>query len=556
MSTRKTALVSAAFGIVFGTIFLGPGNVLPWNLGWLAGKGDGSADQLVFQFFRQTPFLQWPITSVPNFVVGANTVNPSGNTIFTVGAKFVGLFVPGQFQYFGILIVLWFALQALFAERLLSRFISDGTYRIIGATFFVIAPAFLYRLSTMRHFHVGAHWLILAALYLYFDKSARTKSWALLITTAIAVNLYISVLVITIFVASIIKIGIRNEFSSLGLRLKFCFKVIIPSAIAAIGSFLVSGFASYEKSSTGAGFYRLNLLAYINPGYSPTDSFSNLMYHIVPVSQRIMFSEEWEGFQYLGTSVIILLPLVVIYSWRHRGEIQKSLWLPILCSLGVLFLIALSNRVTFAHIEIHYWWPDALLRFRQIFRGASRFGFALYYLLTLMSIVAVSRIFSRKYATIILGGLLVFAVVDQAPAILDMHKSIGVSASSRALLIDNNWSLIANDHSKLIIDKNFDLQVEGQVTSDAIMFASNWFELAQFAVDHHMSTNFGYVSRPIEAFVKAEDARVERELSSGQLDSDAVYLVSNKADWIRYQKQMGSRGLAYELDGFFVIAGN
>jgi hypothetical protein len=269
-----------------------------------------------------------------------------------------------------------------------------------------------------------------------------------------------------------------------------------------------------------------------------------------------LFSEEWEGFQYLGVGVIISLPLVVIYAWRRRREFRSSSWLPLLLAAGVLFVLALSNRVTFAHIEVHYWWPDALLRFRQIFRGASRFGFALYYLLTLMTIVTVSRVFSKKYATIVLLGLLTFALVDQAPGILAMHKSIGVSASSGTLLIDKNWSLIAGGHSKLVIDRNFDLQVEGQVTSDAITFASNWFELAQFAVDHHMSTNFGYVSRPIEAFVKAEDSRVARELSSGQLDSDAVYLVSNKADWIRYQKQMGSSGLAYELDGFFVIAGN
>ena len=549
-------MLSTALGIVLGTIFLGPRNVLPWNLNWLAGKGDGSGDQLIFQFFRQTPFLQWPITAVPNFAMGTNTVNPSGNTIFAVGAKFVGLFVPGQFQYFGILIVLWFALQALFAERLLSRFISDGTYRIIGATFFVIAPAFLYRLSAMRHFHVGAHWLILAALYLYFDKSARTKSWALLIATSIAVNLYIAVPVTAIFVASIIKIGISKEFLSIGLKLKFCFKVIVPSAMAAIGSFFVSGFASYKESSSGAGFYRLNLFAFFNPGYSPTDSFSNLIYHIVPVSQRIMFSEEWEGFQYLGTSVILSLPLVVIYALRHRGEIQKSLWLPILGSLGGLFLIALSNRVTFAHFEIHYWWPEALLRFRQIFRGASRFGFALYYLLTLMSIVAVSRIFSKKYATIVLGGLLVFAAVDQAPAIRDMHTSISATASSPSILIDNEWDFLANNRSKLVIDKNFDLQIEGQVTADAMKFANNWFELAQFAIDHQMSTNFGYVSRPIEAFVKAEDARVARELSSGKLDPDVIYLVSNRADWIMYQKRIGNSGNAYELDGFFVLVGN
>ena len=549
-------LFAPLYGFVVGAIFLGPRNVLPWNLNWLVGKGDGSSNQLVFQFFRQTPFLQWPLTAIPNYVAGANIVNPDGNALFSIGAKFVGLFISGQFQYFGFLIVLWFALQALFAERLLSRFISDGTFRIIGATFFVIAPAFLYRLSAMRHFHVGAHWLILAALYLYFDKSARAKSWALLVATAIAINLYIAVSVIAIFVASIIKIGISKEFSSIGFRLKFCLKVIVPSALAAIGSFLVSGFASYKGSSTGSGFYRLNLLAFFNPGYSPTDSFSNLLNFFVATSRQVLFSEEWEGFQYIGVSVISLLPLVVIHSWRRRREFRSSSWLPLLLAAGVLFVIALSNRVTFAHIEFDYWWPDALLRFRQIFRGASRFGFALYYLLTLMTIVTVSRIFSKRFATIVLLGLLTFAVADQASGILAMHRDIGATTSSKALLVDNTWELVVKDHSKLVIDKNFDLQIEGQVTADAMKFANNWFELAQFAVDHQMSTNFGYVSRPIEAFVIAEDARVAQELSSGKLDPDAIYLVSNRADWIMYQKRIGNSGNAYELDGFFVLVGN
>lgn len=552
----NSSLVSFGLGVISGTIFLGLRNMLPWNLKWLVGKGDGSADQLVFKFFRQTPFFQWPITAVPNYVEGANTVNPSGNAIFSVGAKLVGLIVSGQFQYFGILVVLWFALQALFAERLLSRFISDGTFRIIGATFFVIAPAFLYRLSAMRHFHVGAHWLILAALYLYFDERFRTKSWAILIATAIAINLYISVSVVVVFIASVVKLCMRNEFSSLRSKLKSCIMYTVPSILAAFVSFVLSGFLSYKGSSSGVGFYRLNLLAFFNPGYSATGSFSNVLNLIVPTSRRVLFSEEWEGFQYLGIGVIISLPLVVIYSWRRRREFRSSSWLPLLLAAGVLFVIALSNRVTFAHVEIHYWWPDAFLRFRQIFRGASRFGFALYYLLTLMSIVSISRIFTKKYAMITLVALLAITFVDQASGIWAMHRDIGETASSKALLVDNNWEMLVEDHSKLVIDKNFDLQIEGQVTADAMIFASNWFELAQFAVDHNLSTNFGYVSRPIEAFVKSEDARVARDLSSGQLDADAIYLVSNRADWLRYQKQMGSRGLAYELDGFYVIAGN
>jgi hypothetical protein len=94
------------------------------------------------------------------------------------------------------------------------------------------------------------------------------------------------------------------------------------------------------------------------------------------------------------------------------------------------------------------------------------------------------------------------------------------------------------------------------VPMTARVFSTNWFERAQFAVDHQMSTNFGYVSRPIQAFVKAEDARVGQELSSGKLDPGAIYLVSNRADWIMYQKQMGNNGDAYELDGFFVLVGN
>lgn len=556
MNTRKTALVSAAFGIVFGTVFLGPRNVLPWNLQWLAAKGDGSADQLVFQFFRQTPFLQWPMTAVSNFAVGANTVNPSGNTIFTVGAKFIGLIVPGQFQYFGILIVLWFALQALFAERLLSRFISDGTFRIIGAIFFVIAPAFLYRLSAMRHFHVGAHWLILAALYLYFDDRSRTKAWAILIAIAIAINLYISVSVVVVFIASVVKLYMRNDFLSFWSKLKSCIMYAVPSILAAWGSFVLSGFLSYKGSSSGAGFYRLNLFAYFNPGYSSTESFSNFLNFFVPISRRIIFAEEWEGFQYLGLGVIFCLPLVAVYSWRNRREFRNSSWLPLTLSLGLLFLIALSNQVTFAHIEIHYWWPDALLHFRQIFRGASRFGFALYYLLTLVSIVSISRVFTKRYATITLVVLLAITLIDQASGILAMHRDMGVITSPKALLVDNTWELVVRDHSKLVIDKNFDLQIEGQVTADAMKFANNWFELAQFAVDHRMSTNFGYVSRPIEAFVKAENARVAQELSSGKLDPDAIYLVSNRADWIMYQKRIGISGNAYELDGFFVLVGN
>ena len=70
-----------------------------------------------------------------------------------------------------------------------------------------------------------------------------------------------------------------------------------------------------------------------------------------------------------------------------------------------------------------------------------------------------------------------------------------------------------------------------------------------------MSTNFGYVARPIQAFVKSEDKRVANELTSGNLDRSTIYLISSESDWVRYKDLVGMRGEALMLDGFYIIIG-
>jgi hypothetical protein len=551
----KTGLLAFGIGMIVGVLFVGPLNVMPWNINWLYGKGDGSANQLVFQFFRQTPFLQWPITAIPNYVVGANTVNPDGNAIFAVGAKFVGLFFRGQFQYFGVLIVLWFALQAFFAERLLSRFIENGNIRLMGMTFFVIAPAFVYRLGSMGHFHVAAHWLILAAFYLYFDSNFRRLNWSILLAIAVAINIYIAAIVVPIFIASVGRTVLERKHVRLRKAMCGIAELTVSPMIAAAASFIISGYASYSNSAVGSGFYRLNIFAFMNPGYSPSGSFSLFTNTVVPSSSRYLFAEEWEGFQYIGFGVVLLLPIFFLFILRSRQHFLKSSWMPISVVSILLFVFSLSNQIVFSNLRFNYWWPSALLQLHQIFRGASRFGFALYYLVTLGAIVSVSRLFTKKAATILLGLLLTLAVVDQSSGLWQSHRDLSVKVSSEIELRDADWNLIAKGHSRLVVDKNFDFQVEGAVPDSARIFSDNWFSLASFAADHQMSTNFGYVSRPIQSFVRAEDARVAAELTSGNLDSEAIYLISNEEDWNRYKNLVGNNGRGLILDGFYVIVG-
>ena len=551
----KTGLIASGVCVIFAVPFVGIQNILPWNTAWLSGKGDLSADHLMWRFFRQTPLIQWPLSAMPNYVAGANTIFPTGNVIAPIFAKVIGLVVPGNFQYLGILIVAWFALQAFFAERLLSRFIADSTFRIIGSGFFVISPVFIYRISSMGHLHVAAHWLILAAMFLYFDKQLRVRAWAVLMALTVFINLYLAVIVVMIFVASLAHEWVRETRSTFKVQFVKAIRIGIVPALSAVLAFILSGFLAYRGSAGGAGFYRLNVFAFLNPGYSSNGSFSLLVNRIIPESRRKLFAEEWEGFQYLGSGVIMALPFLAHLAWKEKRSLLRSSWFPIALSTCLLFALALTNQVTLLHFEINYWWPNVLLQFRQIFRGASRFGFALYYLITLGSIVSLSKIFSKRNATIVLVLLLAVSVADQSAGLRQSRHDLAAEIPFVSVLRNQQWSEIAKDHSKLIIDKNFDLQIEGAVPLNARIFADNWYSLDRYAVEHYLSTNFGYVARQIQAFVKSEDARVAAELASGDLDSEAVYLISNEEDWNRYKDSMGNKGRALMLDGFYVIVG-
>ena len=371
----------------------------------------------------------------------------------------------------------------------------------------------------------------------------------------VAINLYMSVVVVVIFIALIARELLAIFVDSRHGKIRSLIFQCVVVSLVAFTTFLISGYLNYSEPAGGTGFFRLNVFAFLNPGFSSTGSFSQLLGTFVPSSKRMLFAEEWEGFQYIGVGILLALPILVISVRKRWKNIWSSYWWMISIMSTILFLFALSNRVTFLQIEVSYWWPNPLLRLHQTFRGASRFGFALYYLITLASIVSFSKVFSKKTAIMILGVLLTVTVVDQFSGLRQSHQDLAVVVPFDTALKNTQWDEIAGKHSKLLIDTNFDFQVAGEIPLSARIFSDNWYSLARYAVQHRMSTNFGYVARPIRVFIKAEDRRVARELSSGNLDKDAIYLVSNEKDWTRYKDLAGKKGRALVLDGFFVIVG-
>jgi hypothetical protein len=470
---------------------------------------------------------------------------PTENAIPNLIGKVVGVIVSGNFQLVGLWIVICFALQGYFGAKLLSRFIDQEISCAIGSFFFVLSPALLYRVGVMNHYHLGAHWMILFALYLYFDKESRTRTWSVLLFFGMVTSVYIAVMLAVLFIAHQIKIYFYKKSINVS-------EFVLPLAFAAFG-FWVMGYMSMKSSITGSNFFRLNAIAYLNPGYGDFGSFSRALNGIGSARMRHVLSEEWEGFQYVGTVVIAGFFLGLL-NFKRKGFFQ--IWreyLPILVAGCGLFIFALSNRIFLFQREISYWWPSPLLDLRQVFRGATRFGWPMYYLIILFAVVQISHFCSAKKLKVGVFIATALMLIESSSGITFVRHELLNSKPYVSSIVDPRWNEIATSNSRVVIYPNFDLQI-GEVTGDAKVWVYRWFDLAKFAVDHDLSTNFGYVPRPLTEYIAEQDERVLSELETGSLRPGTIYVLANKSVWEKFSQSNSRTADALEIDGYFVLS--
>ena len=68
-----------------------------------------------------------------------------------------------------------------------------------------------------------------------------------------------------------------------------------------------------------------------------------------------------------------------------------------------------------------------------------------------------------------------------------------------------------------------------------------------------MSTNFGYVPRPLTEYISEQDQRILNELESGVLQPRTIYVLANESVWENFSQMNSGTADAYELDGYFIL---
>lgn len=526
----KPLIIGFCIFACMGGLYILPTDSTDWIM---AGFLDPQQCYLGWEFFRHTPLWQFPIGANP-----ALGLDISSSIVFTDSIPFLAiLFKPfspllgDTFQYFGLWLMLCFVLQYYFAYKLISYFTSNSYIQIIGACFFVLAPAFLMR--TTIHFALSGHWLVLAALCLFFAQSFLSWRWLLLLFLAISINVYLLLMVAAIWFCDIIQKLMQKKINPGQALINFGQGVIIVSLLMWVWGYFMLG----PTPKVDQIFPGMNLLALFNTGKN--------LFQIVPTWSKIIPEIkliQGDGFMFLGFgNMLLLFSAIFIWFKLPASNMNKATKYTLFILIAVLSIITLSNKIYIGEYEIiSYPLFKPFEIFYTVFRGYNRIFWPVYYLIILFSLVIISKI-SKRVSIVMITLFLAIHIYDLSGQLTAIRAFYSNPPTWESPLKANLWDDFARRYDKILY----------------VLPYNKFFEfvpLVEYAAIHDLSINMGYFARADENKIKAAQSKLTKKLVAGDFDPSALYVFEDEKLWNVAILNLKDDDLAGKLDGLKVLA--
>lgn len=438
--------------------------------------------------------------------------------------------LPVTFQYFGWYIFLCFVLQSVFAGKIASLFSDDDVFIELSCLLITLSPVLIER--AFRHTALASHWLILAALYLYFkvkiqkaDVERRTVLRGFVLLNALATGLhpYFVPMIMGIMCAFIAEKFVTEKSGKVRFELCLCF-ICSLIGIGAVG-YVIGLFGSvsvvHGNNLGGYGFFSMNMNALINPvslGYE--DGLLPKWSLFLPVREQILGN--YDGFNYLGIGVISALGGILVYSAVNAKKVfpqivalVKNNWAIVLVLSG-LCLYAWSNVITWDDkVVLTYEVPKILYPIYSTFKASSRYFYPVLYMIDIFILFFVSNIIVKNKKKILLLILLL--------QVLDFSK---VFIAKRQIFSEKNISKEYQEHSEFLEE----IDELSKAYSQALLFMPSLdpaqvYKLAYAAGKAGMKTNFNIMNRGnLDAINRKNDFLIQETIYSGEMQKETLYL--------------------------------
>ncbi|MEO7133735.1 MAG: DUF6311 domain-containing protein [Vicinamibacterales bacterium] len=496
-------VVGAFFGFATFAVSLGLTLVNPTRIDWVL-QGDPGIHFLGWHMFRRGPWTM-PLGAVPLWTapVGTSVGLTDSIPALVIFLKPFSPLLPLDFQYLGAWLLCCFVLQGVFAALLMRRLTADSTQQMLGAALIVMSPPMIVR---QGHAALTAHWLVLAALWMYFRErpGKPVAGWAVLCGFAAATHPYLALMVFTISVAAFAREAL--SYSAAWFRGFAGICVVALSMAVALwqsGYFVVSAASGLQVG--GFGHYSMNGLAVIQPlGYTRAPHG--------PI--EVATSGQYEGYAYLGAGVLMMALVAIVVRLRNGGVAAAELvrHLPLLAALSFLTLLALSPVVTVGPWKVlaydpGWWGPFA------IFRASGRLFWPAYYVLVLWILASVGRLGSRR-ARMLMAAAVVVQAVDVSATYRVLQDVRTYTFKSR--LHSHFWEVVPQHYRRLVLFPT-NMCVPREFVDHT--------DLSVLAGHHGMRINAGGAART--AFAEMHDycRDLELEINAGIVDQSALYIL-------------------------------
>lgn len=330
-------LAAGLIGVVFTAILLTWPEIAGTGGIWLAPQGDLAENLAGHLAFQASPW-QWPLLKASNIFVPTGlsiAMTDSNPLVSLLGKLFVTITGRPPQNDFGYWCALCYTLQPIAAVYAIRGLAIRRPETALAAALFAISfPAFLFRYG---HVNLLGHFWLLLALGIALRDARRVVAPRALIRFALLVGAELSHPYLFVFAALLLSTGFWSTvFQGGNWRRELSIYLLQVFGALAV-YFVLSG--TFGQSSTGFGFYSMNLLSPFWP------SGSIFFPHLAVMDAT---GGQYEGYNYLGAGGIVLV-LLSLGAWRHLLVPQ---WRGLLFVLACLTLLALSTTVYAGHVRL------------------------------------------------------------------------------------------------------------------------------------------------------------------------------------------------------------
>jgi|GEM_PF-427826 Coproporphyrinogen III oxidase and related Fe-S oxidoreductases len=542
---RLLFILGAATGAIVFLLFYGTSILDFTNIAWLYKNpsSDLFQSQLGFDFFRKTSW-SLPLGNYNSLLYpfGTSIVYTDSIPLFAIIFKFFNAVLPAQFQFIGLWGLLCYCLQGGLSAAVLRRYIKKWSVILISVPILLFASVFSFRLY--MHTSLAGQWIILLAFFIFAYKDSfrslrpRAVFWNILCVLCITVHTYFLAMIGILLIGFVI-----NDFIEFK-NIKRVLVILGSSALVTIVVFwLIGGFVSDTSQSSGLGQYSMNLNALFNRGLLENTYLGFLS----PLP--LAFDGQYEGMQYLGIGMIVLLFFLIFFKikelilhlWKKEHFTWKNEYIPVIFICVVLTILAISPVVTLNKtILFSYDTYSFLNDFLSTFRATGRLFWPVFYLISFYVIIYVANKFdSKKWFIFFLCGCTALQILDMSGYLAAKAESLHPVNTTIRMGDSSFWEDASSKY------KHIECLSDPDVTTTQV--------ISYYALNSNMTVNTAYVARGKDGDQIINRMYRERyDFLDSKLSDDSIYILGKDQNLSQFS-YTNQKMVELLIDGLYII---